>query len=200
MNSSRGTSVRAATRELVRERILGAATELASSTEWSSVRMADIADRAGVSRRTVFNEFESKNGVLEAVAWRNTSRYLEGAAARLAEHTDDPVAAVTAVTEFALSTIADDPLAHAVLNAQPGTADEMLSLVTTRSAPFVAAATQLNIAFAQQHWTGLIRDDIDLAFVAESLVRLLFSHMIQPSAPPEQTARSFGQLVRAMLI
>ncbi|MFE7801385.1 TetR family transcriptional regulator [Nocardia sp. NPDC057440] len=193
------SSVRVATRELVRERILAAAIELASTTEWNSIRMVDIAERAGVSRRTVFNEFESKSGVLEAMAWHNTSRYLEGVAARLAEHRDDPVAAVTAVTEFVLTTIAADPLAHAVLDAPPGTPDDLLALATTRSAPFIEAATQLNIAFAQQHWSRLIRADADVPFVAESLVRLLFSHMIRPSGPPARIARSFGQLVQALL-
>src|SRR6266568_1521126 len=110
VTGSRAPSLRAAARELARERILAAATELAGSTEWKAIRMTDIADRAGVSRRTVFNEFESKAGVLEAMAWRHTSHYLDEAGARLAQHRDDPVAAVTVVTEFLLTAAAEDPL------------------------------------------------------------------------------------------
>lgn len=200
MTSSRIPSVRAAARELVRERILVAATELAGSDEWKSIRMTDIADRAGVSRRTVFNEFESKGGVLEAMAWRLTNHYLEEAGARLAQHRDDPVAAITVITEFLLTAAAEDPLARAALNAPPEEPGELLSLVTTRSAPFVTAATQFYVAFAEQHWSGLIRTDVDMAFFAESLVRLVFSHMIRPSGSPADIARSLGGLVTVLLL
>ncbi|WP_194814156.1 TetR family transcriptional regulator [Nocardia sp. XZ_19_385] len=198
--TSQTPSVRLAARELVRERILEAATELAGTAEWKSIRMTDIADRAGVSRRTVFNEFESKSGVLEAMAWRHTGRYLEGAAALLTEHSDDPVAAITAVAEFLLSAVAADPLAQSALNAPPDEPGELLALATTRSAPYIDAVTQFYIAFAEQHWATLIRPGVDLPFFAESLVRLTFSHMIRPSAAPPDTARSLGRLAAALLL
>lgn len=200
VTSSRTPSLRAATRELVRERILAAAAELAGAADWKSIRMTDIAERAGVSRRTVFNEFESKAGVLEAMAWRHTGHYLEEAGARLAQHSDDPVAAVTVVSEFLLAAVAEDPLARAVLDAPADEPGELLSLVTTRSAPFVTATTQFYIAFTEQHWRDLIRPDVDLPFVVESLVRLAFSHMIRPSGTPAETARGLGGLFKALLI
>ncbi|MFE3193592.1 TetR family transcriptional regulator [Nocardia sp. NPDC059240] len=200
MTSSRTPSLRAATRELVRERILVAATDLAGAADWKSIRMTDIAERAGVSRRTVFNEFESKAGVLEAMAWRHTGLYLGEAGARLEQHRDDPVGAVTVITEFLLTASAEDPLVRSVLDAPADEPGELLSLVTTRSAPFVAAATQFYVAFAEQHWSGLIRPDIDMAFFVESLVRLVFSHLIRPSGPPAETAHAIGGLFKALLI
>ncbi|MEU7145316.1 TetR family transcriptional regulator [Nocardia sp. NPDC046473] len=199
MNSAETTSLRAASRALARQRVLDAALELAGSTGWNAVRMIDIANRAGVSRRTVFNEFGSKAGVLEAMSWHNTERYLSGTTALLEQHNDDPVAAVTAVADFVLRTIAEDPLATVILNAAPDTPDEMLLMVTTQSGPFVEAATLLGLAYADQHWSHLLRTDIDLRFFTNSLVRLLFSHMIQPVEPPELTARSLGQLARLAL-
>ncbi|MEV6276320.1 TetR family transcriptional regulator [Nocardia sp. NPDC051832] len=200
MTSSRTPSVRAAARELVRERILEAATELAAAAEWKTIRMTDIAGRAGVSRRTVFNEFESKSGVLEAMAWRHTNHYLEGIASRLTGHHDDPVAAVTEITEFLLATVAADPLVRSVLDGPPDGPGELLALATTRSAPFVEAVTQFYVAFAEQHWRDLIRPGVDVQFFAESMVRLGFSHMIRPSAAPAETARSLGELTAVLLL
>ncbi|MFB7723744.1 TetR family transcriptional regulator [Nocardia sp. NPDC056100] len=200
MNSSETPSLRAASRALARQRIIDAAMELAGSTGWNAVRMADIATRAGVSRRTVFNEFGSKAAVLEAISWENTSRYLTGAAAVFEEHRADPVAAITAIAEFLLRTQAQDPLSAVVLGAAPEAPDEMLSLVTIRSGPYLAAATQLALANVEQHWKPLLRTDIDLEFFVNSLVRLLFSHMIQPGDTPENSARSLGQLMRLALL
>ncbi|MFJ4656769.1 TetR family transcriptional regulator [Nocardia sp. NPDC088792] len=199
MNSSETPTLRAATRALARQRILEAAVELAGDTGWNAVRMVDIATRAGVSRRTVFNEFGSKTGVLEAMSWHNTERYLTGSLAVFEQHRDDPVAAITAISEFVLRTIAVDPLAAAVLAADPQQPDEMLSMVTTQSGPFVTAATRLALAHAEQHWPDRFRPGLDLEFFIESLVRLLFSHIVQPGGEPEQTARSLGQLVRLAL-
>ncbi|MFE6926116.1 TetR family transcriptional regulator [Nocardia sp. NPDC057663] len=200
MTSSPTISVRAATRELVRERILVAAAELVAGADWKSIRMSDIAERAGLSRRTVFNEFESKAGVLEAVVWRQTARYLEGAGQRLAMHRDDPVAAATAVARYLLTTVADDPLLRVMLAGSSDASSELLTLATTQSGPFVTAVTDFYLAFATQHWSGLIRADADVPFVVESLVRLVFSHMIRPSGPPDPTAQSIGQLAQALLL
>ncbi|WP_460717341.1 TetR family transcriptional regulator [Nocardia heshunensis] len=200
MTSSRTPSLRAAARELVRERILAAATELAGSAEWKSIRMTDIAERAGVSRRTVFNEFESKAGVLESMAWRYTNHYLGEAGALLEQHRDDPVAAIETVTEFLLTAATEDPLFRSVLDAPADEPGELLSLVTTGSAPYVTAATHFYVAFAEQHWSRLIRPEVDVAFFAESVIRLVFSHMLRPAGTPAETARSLGELSKVLLI
>lgn len=200
VKSSETPSLRAAARTLARQRIVDAAIELAGSTGWNAVRMVDIATRAGVSRRTVFNEFGSKAAVLEAMSWQNTSRYLAGSAAVFEENIDDPVAAVTAIAEFVLRTIAEDPLAAVVLHAAPEAPDEMLSMITTGSGPFVAAAAQLALQRMEEHWSDRFRPGIDLEFFADSLVRLLFSHLVQSTGTPERTARSLGQLMRLALL
>ncbi|WP_067574838.1 helix-turn-helix domain-containing protein [Nocardia acidivorans] len=51
-SGSETPSLRAAVRALARRRIIDAALELAAGTGWNAVRMADIAARAGISRRT----------------------------------------------------------------------------------------------------------------------------------------------------
>ncbi|MGH7436189.1 MAG: TetR/AcrR family transcriptional regulator, partial [Polyangiaceae bacterium] len=50
-----------ATRALLRETLLGAATDLLREYKWSEVSMAAVAERAGVSRQTLYNEFGSRD-------------------------------------------------------------------------------------------------------------------------------------------
>jgi AcrR family transcriptional regulator len=43
-----------------RERIVAAAVEMTTSSGWAAVTMGRLADAAGVSRQTVYNEVGSK--------------------------------------------------------------------------------------------------------------------------------------------
>jgi AcrR family transcriptional regulator len=57
---------RAETAELTRSRILGAATELISERFLDDISLEDIADRAGVSVRTVIRRFGSRSSLIKA--------------------------------------------------------------------------------------------------------------------------------------
>src|SRR5687768_5664184 len=59
---------RAKTAEETRRRIIEAACELLSQAGYPDVSLDRIAERAGVSRQTVYVQFGSKRGVLHAVA------------------------------------------------------------------------------------------------------------------------------------
>lgn len=50
-----------------RERILAAAFDLFAERGFDEVTVADVARAAGVARATVFNHFESKQGLIEAI-------------------------------------------------------------------------------------------------------------------------------------
>jgi AcrR family transcriptional regulator len=50
-----------------RERILGAAFALFSERSFDEVTVAHVAERAAVSRATVFNHFRSKQGLVDAI-------------------------------------------------------------------------------------------------------------------------------------
>ena len=60
---------RAVAASSTRQRLIEAATTLIVTSGFSAVTMDDVADRAGVSRPTVYRIFGSKVGLLEAVAW-----------------------------------------------------------------------------------------------------------------------------------
>lgn len=195
-----GPRLRTAVRRLLRDRVLDAATDLAATTGWQDVRMADIASRAGVSRRSVFNEFGSKAALLDAIAWRNTERRLQGVLTRLGEHPDDLAAAVAAAIEFVLTTTAADPLHQKALAGEPGAPDEMLTILTTRSGPFIKVATDFMTAYARQHWPQVNTDDEQLRAAFDTLLRVVASHIVQPAdGPIPETARSLGRQAARIL-
>ena len=78
------------------ERVLAAADALVAEDAFHSATMEDLAERAGVSRATVFSRFGSKVGVLEALSTRCAGGP-EMAAIRAALELDDPVASLDAL-------------------------------------------------------------------------------------------------------
>jgi len=83
---------------VTRDRVLEAAEDLIMSGEFAQATVADLADKAGVARATVFSRFGSKLGVLETLAVRcsggPTMRAIREAQALV---DDDPVGALRAV-------------------------------------------------------------------------------------------------------
>ncbi|MEV6264925.1 TetR/AcrR family transcriptional regulator [Streptomyces sp. NPDC051784] len=61
-----------------REALLDAACSALSRQPWTSVRMVDVAARAGVSRQTLYNEFGGKDGLARALIRRAADDYLAG--------------------------------------------------------------------------------------------------------------------------
>ena len=79
-----------------RDRVLEAAEDLITSGDFAQATVADLADKAGVARATVFSRFGSKLGVLESLAVRcsggPTMRAIYDAVA-----VEDPVASLRAL-------------------------------------------------------------------------------------------------------
>jgi len=80
------------------ERVLEAAADLVAEDVFHSATMEDLAERAGVSRATVFSRFGSKVGVLEALSTRCAGGP-EMAAIRAALEIPDPLEALDALVE-----------------------------------------------------------------------------------------------------
>jgi AcrR family transcriptional regulator len=127
---------RASSREVLAE----AACELFLEQGYEATSIADITRRAGVSRSSFFNYFDSKADVL----WGGFDERIEALATRLASaHTADADADVRTALVAGAEGFAPDSLALALLNArQMGLGDELAreaSIRHTRIAQPVAA-------------------------------------------------------------
>jgi AcrR family transcriptional regulator len=178
-------------RALLSERLLDAAEELLADHDWPSVTMADIARGAGVSRQTLYNEFGSRQAFAQAYVLREADRFLGAAEAAIADHADDPEAALQAAFTGFLSSAADNPLVRTIVAGDPGSG--LLALVTTRGALVVGAATARLAACFVATWPQLSDRAAHLA--AESTVRLAISHALLPTGPADRTGAAVAALL-----
>ena len=176
----------------LRDAIVDAARELTIAQGWDSVRMAQVADRVGVSRQTVYNEFANKAGLAEALAQREVARFVADVRAHLFAHGDDVAAGAHAAILHVLCEAAGNPLVKAILTSSRDGTDPLLPFLTTRAEVVLVAATDVLTDWARAHLPAV--DEASFALAAESIVRLVVSHIVLPSAPPETTAQHLTTL------
>ena len=179
-----------------RDALLDAAYDAAVSGDWSRTRMADVALAAGVSRQTLYNEFGSKDALAQAMAMREIQRFIEGTERALDEaHPDDPIQAVGAAALYTLQRAADNPLLKAALTDDTS---GLLSFLTSRGEPALAAARASFEDYYSTHWPDLPREAITVA--AETIVRLTISYLTVPAdVPAEVVAQRMSDLARKLL-
>ncbi len=178
-------------RQHLRDAILDAARELTIAHGWDHVRMAEVATVVGVSRQTVYNEFASKAGLAEAIAQREMERFLADVRTHLFANGDDVRAGAHAAILHVLRAAADNPLIKAILTSGRDP-DPLLPFLTTRAELVLVAATAVLHEWAHAHAPGITADTLE--FGAESIVRLVVSHIVLPTAPPEHTAERLADL------
>jgi AcrR family transcriptional regulator len=193
--ASQRTPYQEAARELLRNTVFDAAREQLGERPWSEITMADIANGAGVSRQTLYNEFGNRNEFGFAFVIHEAERVMEGVEKAVLEHVDDPRAAVTAALEHFLRSAGEDPLIS-ILLSDDGTGG-MLPFVTTQGLPVVQWSTARLAAVIEEGWPQAATDDVKN--LAESLVRLSISYVTTPGESVEEAAQRVAGLLGPFL-
>jgi AcrR family transcriptional regulator len=178
-------------RELLRETVLDVVGELAAERAWSEVTMSDVAERAGVSRQTLYNAFGSRQDLAQAYVLREAVRFQRAVSAAIRTHAPDAREALEAALEIFLSAAATHPVIRAVVASESG--DDLLPLFTTRGGPLVAEVTDDLATTLVETWPGLRRRDAEL--VSDCLVRLAISHAALPTATPSEAAAGLARIL-----
>ncbi|CKI39553.1 TetR/AcrR family transcriptional regulator [Mycolicibacterium smegmatis] len=175
-----------ATDEEAIARILAAAGK-AIDERGADFSIADVARTLGVTRQTVYRYFPSTDALLVAAAVHAASGFLDRLAAHLGGITD-PVEAVTEAIATALEWVPQDK--HLGLLISPGRADAHTESVTSDVAVDFARAMLRKF---DVDWAGLGFGDDDLDELAEHLLRIIQSFIIDPGRPPRTgaTLRSY---------
>ena len=166
-----------ATDEEAVARILNAAGK-AIDERGADVSIADVARTLGVTRQTVYRYFPSTDALLVAAAVHAANDFLE----RVAEHLrgiTDPVDAVTEAIATALEWLPKDK--HIGLLLGPGHAAAHTESVTSDVA--LQFANSLMRRF-DVDWAGLGFSDTELGELAEHMLRIIQSFVIDPGRPP----------------
>ena len=179
---------RAYGRARLRELALDAAREVVLGKGWGAVRMGAIATAVGISRQSLHAEFGTKDDLGHALVMRETTVYLDGVGARLAEHPGDLAAAISAAAEYMLVSARENPLLQSVLTRTSGDGDiSLLSELTIEGEPMLGYATGVVGDWVRSQWPAADPADVDL--MVETVVRVAQSHILTPVKDPAQAAR-----------
>ncbi|MEV4478787.1 TetR family transcriptional regulator [Micromonospora coxensis] len=179
-------------RQRSRDAIVDAARARTVAAGWDAVRMGGVAAAAGVSRQTVYNEFGSKAGLAEALARREVDRFVAEVRGALDAHGGDVRAGAYAAIRHTLASAADNPLVKAILTSARGGSDELLPYLTTRAELVLTESTGALLEWAGRHLPDA--DPAALTFAADTVVRLVVSHIVLPQAPVDDTAEALAGL------
>lgn len=180
-----------AARQALRTTLLEAARDLLRERRWNDITMSDIAKGSGVSRQTLYNEFGSRQGFVQAYLLYDADRLLTAVEQAIDSATGDPATAIERAFRTFLESVQQDPLAITVLSGDDP--DGILALVTTRGGPvLLVAAARLGEAIAR-NWPAAAEADVKL--LAEQLVRLAISHTALPDGTPADAAVQISQLL-----
>lgn len=168
-----------ATDEEAIARILDAAGK-AIDTRGADFSIADVARTLGVTRQTVYRYFPSTDTLLVAAAVHAAGDFLDRMASHLQGITD-PVEAVAEGIATALEWLPKDK--HIGLLIVPGRANAHTESVTSDVA--VQFANSILRRF-DVDWAGLGFSDAELDELAEHLLRIIQSFVIDPGRPPRQ--------------
>jgi AcrR family transcriptional regulator len=168
-----------ATDEEAIARILDAASK-AIDAKGADFSITDVARTLGVTRQTVYRYFPSTDGLLVAAAVHAASGFLDRLAAHLHGITD-PVDVVAEAVATALEWLPQDK--HLGLLIVPGRPNPHAEGVTSDVALDFAHSM---VRRFDVDWAGLGFTDADLDELAEHLLRIIQSFVIDPGRPPRQ--------------
>lgn len=181
----------------LRERIVTAAVAMTTDVGWARVTMGRLAESAGVSRQTVYNEIGTKDALAEAMILGELERFLTVVDGAFERHPGDISAAIEAAAYDVLVLAQDNALLKAVVSATHGADTELLPLLTTHAGTLLATAKAVIEERVQAFDLGLAPHR--LAPAIDMVVRVVLSHIMQPSGSAEQTAADLAWMARQVL-
>ena len=181
----------------LRDRLCDAAVGVITSEGWARVTMARLADEVGVSRQTVYNEIGTKADLAEAVVLRELDRFLAGVVRSFDENPTVLIQAIRDSARWVLKYAQDNALLHAVVSATHGADTELLPLLTTHAEPLLVGAKAVIRERIVGYRIELEPHQLDASI--DMVVRLVLSHVMQPSADPAATADDIAWVAERVL-
>ncbi|HEV2796698.1 MAG TPA: TetR/AcrR family transcriptional regulator, partial [Nocardioides sp.] len=154
-------------------------------------------DAVGVSRQTVYNEVGSKPALAEAMVLEELARFLGVMEQAFDAEPDDLARAIDRSVRDVLTYARANTLLHAVVSATHGADTELLPLLTTNAGSLLGVAKDVVRARVAPYHPGIDPDHLDPAI--DMVVRVVLSHVMQPSDSPEKTGADIAWLAGRVL-
>ena len=172
----------------VRDGIVDAVDTLVRERGWAATTMADVARTAGVSRQTVYNEFGTRQELVQAYVLREIEALIAAVETHVRAHHDDARAALSGAFGLFLRLASDEPLVRIIVADAEG--GELVRLLTVTG---LSVAVDRVGALIADVWPQVSADDARL--VAASLARLAISHALVPTESADASAAAVTRLV-----
>lgn len=175
--------------------VFTALREVLTERPWGKVTLEAVAQQAGVSRQTIYNDFGSRVGLAQAYAVEVADTLCDLIAADLAAHADDPRLALETALRTFLAATSGDPLIRRVQEGDAHT--DLVRLLTTDSGPLLAhVAGRLTDAVAGV-WP--VVDPDAAAALARTIARLGLSFVAMPPEGDDDVAAGLAGLLAPAL-
>jgi hypothetical protein len=112
-------------------------------------------------------------------------------------HPTDLVGAIRDASRAVLEASQDNPLLHAIVSATHGADTELLPLLTTHGGALLSSAKAVVVDRVAPYDVDLSPDELEAAI--DAVVRVVLSHVMQPSASPERTADDVAWIAARVL-
>lgn len=180
-----------ASRALLRDSVLDAMRELLLTRDWSAIKLADVAQAAGISRQTIYNEFGSRLGLAQGYALRLADRLVDAVGDAVTANVGDVYRAFLQGFRSFFAESASDPLVRSLLTGVAKS--DLLQIITIDSAPIITrASAQLTVVFTQS-WVQASDDEAGV--LARAIVRLAMSYVSMPPEADHDVAADLAQLM-----
>jgi AcrR family transcriptional regulator len=154
--------------------------------------MSDVAAAAGVSRQTVYNEFGSRQALVERYVTREIESLVTEVEVAVRTGSHDAHAALQAAFGLFLKLASDEPVVQIIVADAEG--GELIRMLTGLGR---SVATGRIAALIVEVWPQVSAPDAEL--LAESLVRLAISHALLPTSNPQDTATAVARVMRPFI-
>lgn len=176
----------------IEQRLLDAALEAGTIHGIAKLSMGDVAQRADLSRQTLYRYFPSKEALVTAVVSAETAKLVEQVVGAAGAQ-DDPRASLEAGLLAALRVCRDHPLLDRLVRTEPQT---LLPLLVAEDSPaMVQIRAVVGHIVAERH-PAVATDPVALRRFADVVTRLLVSYAVSaPDDSPEVVAHHLAQLL-----
>jgi AcrR family transcriptional regulator len=172
----------------VRDAIVDAVDALVRDRGWTATTMADVARAAGVSRQTVYNEFGTRQELVQAYVLREIEALIAAVEAHVRAHADDARTALSGAFALFLHLASDEPLVRIIVADAEG--GELIRVLTATG---LEVATERVGRLIIDVWPQVA--DADARLLAASLARLAISHALVPTEAADTSAAAVTRLV-----
>ncbi|WP_369758468.1 TetR family transcriptional regulator [Mycobacterium sp. 141] len=159
--------------------------------DWSAITLSHVAQAAGISRQTIYNEFGSRQGLAEGYAMRLADRLVDAVDQAINHNVGQVYEAFLEGFRTFFADSSADPLVISLLTG--ASKPDLLQIITTGSGPIISRCSDRLTGIFQNSW--MKASDEDAGVLARAIVRLAMSYV---SMPPEADHDVAGDLARLM--